>query len=148
MSTYATVDDFTLYTALAVGDHEDLQATLDVAERDVDSILIPLAAGARQSNGLKLDPEALLDWQQAALRRATCAQGEYRLAMGADFFIRAQHTTVRGPDFSTSGQLPYIGPKVYRELTETGFVHADGIASIRVGSPTAPCLIPYQELLP
>lgn len=148
MSTYATLAELKAYTDLDTGVSDPtLQTALDRAERDVDSIVTPLVAGSREATGLKLDPASLLDWQAAALSRATCAQAEYRLAMGEDFFIRAQHSTVRGPDFSLSGQLPYIGPKVFRELTETGFVRADGVSNVRIGSATAPAWR-SSELLP
>ncbi len=45
-----------------------------------------------------------------ALTRATCAQAEYRVAMGPEFFIEDQYGFVAGPDFSRRGELAYIGP--------------------------------------
>jgi hypothetical protein len=36
--------------------------------------------------------------------------------MGEEFFVKAQYQSLSGPDFSTSGRLPRIGPKVWDEL--------------------------------
>lgn len=124
MSTYATLTDLRAYAPVAAdpGALNDAaaQRVLDHAERDVDAQLAVPAGTARQPSGLKYDPATLEAWKRAALSRAVCAQAEYRLVMGEEFFIKAQHENVRGPDFSTSGRLPEIGPKVDRELAGTG----------------------------
>ena len=124
---YATLADLRAYSAdaNAIVDDDVLTRELEQAERDIDTVLG--SRGARDAEtGLKVDPAAelaagtLAQWQVDALNRATCAQAEYRLVMGPDFFIRAQHNRVRGPDFTTEGQLPYIGPKAMLELDGAG----------------------------
>lgn len=132
---YATVEDVRAYTALAaqVPDDADLQFILDRAERDVDSELVEPVPWGRQASGLKYDPTGLETWRAVALNRATCAQTEYRLAMGEDYFIRAQHTSERGPDFAVDGKLPYIGPTVYRELSGAALVATPGVGQLAVG---------------
>jgi hypothetical protein len=149
MSTYATLADLKAYTDLAEGVSDaDLQKALDRAERDVDQALAE--PPARQSSGLKYDPAKLTPaWAEGPLNRATCAQAEYRLTMGEEFFIRPQHDTVRGPDFATSGQLPYLAPKAARELSGTGLLATQDGRSVRVGSSTVPRdLYPQTDLLP
>jgi hypothetical protein len=144
---YATLADCRDYIATdtAFTDAQIL-AELDRAEHDVDDALVTPAVEHRGETGLKYDPAALAAWQAAALTRATCAQVEYRLFMGPEFFIKAQHEMVRGPDFATSGRLPYLGPKAQRELDASGLaVHSDSAASVVVSSPT---LAAFQRLYP
>lgn len=69
-----------------------------------------------RGGGLRIDPWGITPAQSLALKNATCAQAEFRNAMGEDFFVRAQWKQVDGPEFRTQGKLPMIGPKVYREL--------------------------------
>lgn len=77
----------------------------------------------RAASGLKFDPiTRLTAVQRDALKRATCAQAEYRAQMGERFFIEAQYSRVSGPDFSQQGTLPRIGPKVYAELQGFGLL--------------------------
>lgn len=60
--------------------------------------------------------------QRISLSNATCAQVEYRNAMGEAFFVRAQYSSVKGPDFATSGKMPTIAPKAIRELSQSGLI--------------------------
>lgn len=116
MPTYATQEDLTDYMEGAVID--DPAATdrlLERAERDVDQLL-GLYTTRDATSGLKLTVSDLEDYQAAALSRAVCAQAEYRYTMGEEFFVKGQHRSVTGPDFSVNGTLPYIGPKVWVEL--------------------------------
>lgn len=137
MSTYATIDAFRAYSPAAPTSDEEAQRVLDQAERDLDVELFAPVDALRQATGLKYDPAALEPaWIEGAIERATCAQAEYRLAMGDDFFIRAQHDQVRGPDFTTSGRIPYLAPKAERELSGTGLLDRDDIGSASVESPT------------
>lgn len=75
--------------------------------------------------GRHIDPTAsdINENQLVALSNATCAQVEYRNAMGEAFFVRAQYDQVRGPDFTTTGKLPFLGPKTKRELTQSGLMY-------------------------
>ena len=119
--TYADSADLTAYIAgLTFDDESVAEVILANAETDIDSILggDPVPDGSER----KLDPDDL-SWDEArALKRATCAQFEYRLEMGEAFFVRPQFDSVSGPDFSTSGQAPYIGPKAMRELSGSGLM--------------------------
>src|SRR6476661_3140803 len=67
--------------------------------------------------GLKFIPDELEDDDREALKRATCAQAEYRVEMGPAFFRRPRFDKTSGPDFETEGQAPIVGPAAMRELT-------------------------------
>lgn len=84
--------------------------------------------------GRKVNPLVDLNENQAlALAYATCAQVEFRNAMGEDYFVRPQFDSVKGPDFTTAGRLPMIGPKVKRELSGTGLILKGGRAVAGAG---------------
>ncbi len=123
LPAYASQADLEAYIeGWTTTDAAALERLLKRAERDVDTLL---GAYARQSaTGLKLDPAALTTLQANALSRATCAQAEYRIEMGEEFFVQAQYTYVAGPDFQRRGELPRIGPKVLPELAGHGFTMA------------------------
>lgn len=139
MPTYATKAELDAYIEGGSGlDQATADRLLERAERDVD-----YAAGAwsiaSTTTGLKFDPTTLPEWQKKALSRATCAQAEYRKTMGEDFMVKAQHATVRGPDFAVTGELPYIGPKALRELASGALLRGGpgaGIGSIFTGRGT------------
>lgn len=141
MPTYATRSDFEAYVeGWVTDDPAALDRLLERAERDIDGIL---ATRGDRTAGLKIDAAAELaagsleEWQTDALSRATCAQAEYRLAMGEEFFTQAQHSRVRGPDFTTEGRLPTIAPKALRELADTGLLRS--LHNVDLVSPyTAP----------
>jgi hypothetical protein len=77
----------------------------------------------RAASGLKFDPLSQLTSVQAlALKRATCAQAEYRFEMGEEFFVQAQYGQVSGPDFSQTGKLPRVGPTAVQELQGYGLL--------------------------
>lgn len=78
--------------------------------------------------GLRINPYLLSAKEALALNRATCAQAEYRDAMGEDFFVKAQYKSIEGPKFQTTGRLPLIGPKVMIELSGTDLVQRGGRA--------------------
>src|SRR5205814_1767544 len=98
--------------------------------------------------GRKVDLTSLSPLQEQGLARATCAQVEYRLEMGERFFVRAQRKQTSGPDFSTVGKLPYIGPKVRYELAELGLVQTGaratpGPRAVLAGGFFAPGTLPW-----
>jgi hypothetical protein len=137
--TYTTVAACRAYAATDVAlpaDDTQLGDLIAKAERDVDTVLSP--ATTRAANGLKLVPGDLAGWQADALSRATCAQVEYRVVMGPEFFIKAQYDSVSGPDFTTRGELPRVGPQVYVELSETGLREVSDWASVRLTTFPAP----------
>lgn len=141
MATYATPADLDLYSeGFTVTDPAAVERELQRAERDVDRLL-GYQGQVNAATGLKLDPAALQPYQRDALMRATCAQAEYRIEMGPEFFRRAQHEQVTGPQFTTTGKLPRVGPKVMEELSGSGLVQAWGGLAEGPASPvtrTAP----------
>jgi hypothetical protein len=80
--------------------------------------------------GLKMDPNQLSGSDAMALKRATCAQAEYRDQMGAAFFTTPQYKTVSGPEFNVSGRRPRIGPRVMDELADTDLIQRGARATI------------------
>lgn len=143
MATYATVADLETYIGRDI-DGAEGERVLGFAERDVDRIL--RQRGARvEATGLKFDPDDLGEHEATALMRATCAQAEYRLAKGEEFFVHAQHTRVGGPDFTTEGRLPYIGPKVRQELSGMGLT-GGRVVSATLVSPYSRNLVRDDDL--
>ncbi|MGI8511399.1 MAG: hypothetical protein ACR2NH_02095 [Solirubrobacteraceae bacterium] len=124
---YATVADLQSYieggTTL---DAAALERVLERAERDVDNLLGDYDRDPDTDR--KLAPDTLPAHQQRALRRATCAQAEYRIAMGEQFFIEDQFQFVAGPDFQRRGRLGYVGQRVLGELADSGFKMAVPVA--------------------
>lgn len=120
MATYATVSDFEEYSeGWTTTDAAALERILERAERDIDRVIS--YQGPRPDNQtLKLVPANLSLRDREAIRDATCAQAEYRIEKGERFFRQAQHQSVSGPQFSTTGTLPRIGPKVAEELARFG----------------------------
>jgi hypothetical protein len=125
MAAYATNAEFEAYVeGWTTTNGAALTRLLERASRDIDALMGPrriLTTGTYA--GLKYDPTKLADAYADALSRATCAQAEYRFAIGEEEF--AQHGTagrVKGPDFEvelakgSSGGRPRIGPKVAVEL--------------------------------
>jgi hypothetical protein len=85
---------------------------------------------SHRGGGTRLDVWQLTPAQRAKIRDATCAQAEYRYLMGEDFFRRAQWQSVSGPEFTTQGKLPLIGPKVKRELQGVGLLQTSARARL------------------
>ena len=121
MPTYATRADCTTYIeGLTINDATAFDRLIERAERDVDS-----AVGAYpldETTGMKFTPGTMTARDKSDLRDAVCAQVEYRLEMGEEFFIRHQYKNVKGPEFETEGQLPKIGPKTWMELTSSNLL--------------------------
>lgn len=115
VATYASaqdVRDFTLNADVLALDDDELTKLIAASESDVDR-----AVGFVQSDTQRrFTPSSLTQDNRTTLARATAAQVEYRVVMGDDFFTRAQYASVNGPEFSTTGTLPRIGPRVYDEL--------------------------------
>jgi hypothetical protein len=113
---YATVAEFEEFIADRLElDKPTIEARLFEAERDIDTVVGPIAV--IPESGLKFDPDELEDDDREKLMRATCAQAEYRVEMGPAFFRRPQFNRVSGPDFQTEGIQPIVGPAAMRELT-------------------------------
>lgn len=108
MSTYATIEDFKAFTEMdPLPSDQLIQRALDRAEFDVDAYL----PGPPLDTGLRVVPTDLLDWQADRLNKAVCAQAEYRLEMGDEFFQHAVNDEViQGPDFTISGRRSRFSP--------------------------------------
>ncbi len=108
---------------------EELARVIHVAESDIDH-----AAGIwpMQANGRKFgDPSGLNEVgltlnERVSLSRATCAQAEYRLQMGTDFFIEHQRQSASGPDGLEVGKVSKLGPLAQRELITSGLPRLTG----------------------
>lgn len=118
MPTYATRADCSAYIeGLVINDTVAFDRLIDRAERDIDSAVGAYAID--ETTGRKFVPTTMTARNKDDLRDATCAQVEYRLEMGEEFFIRPQYKSVKGPEFETEGQLSKIGPKTWMELTSS-----------------------------
>lgn len=119
--TYCTADDVNAYVIGGTGlDAAALDPIIEFAERDIDR-----AAGSWAVDfvtGLKFAGMELAVNQTRALNRATCAQVEYRLAKGEQFFIEDQPETLSSPDYSRQGKEPRLGPKAKEELATGGLL--------------------------
>ena len=138
--TYTTADAVRAYTAASGVDAElptlnsedaALDALIELAERDVDRLLGPVAPADRTAAGLKLEPLDLEESQRAALSRATAAAVEWRVATSEDDLVGSEDAIVGGGGFNF-GPIPRPpGPKVLEELSGFGF-------TVRSGSVAAP----------
>jgi hypothetical protein len=73
--------------------------------------------------GGRFNPSKLLSFNQLqGLKNAVCAQASYMFDLGPRFFVEAQYSSVKGPDFATQGKLPHIAPQARRELDLTGLI--------------------------
>lgn len=119
--TYADIDDFKAYAPeYATLADPVITALIEKAEGDVDN-----ACGAHRrdtTTGLKFVPGNLRTTDADALKRATCAQAQYRQAMGPQFFIVAQYSETQGPDYNIKGKLPRFGPQAMSELERSGLL--------------------------
>lgn len=117
--TYTTVAELESYTGGTGLDTDAAERLLTFAERDIDR-----AAGvfAMFPNGRKFDPPRMVNVQASALSLATCAQAEYRLAKGEQFFIEDQPDSLSAPDYSRQGKEPRIGPKAKEHLWQGGLL--------------------------
>lgn len=143
MATYATVGQLRDYADLVGGADPDLETVLARAERDVEAV--EPGDSLDTATGLSYDPANMEAWKTQALSRAVCAQAEYRISRGEPALVDAQYDRVSGPDFTTEGLLPHIGPKVWRELAAGGLLrrhdlHGYQAASVSLGPPS---LNPY-----
>jgi hypothetical protein len=115
--TYATPDDLRAYANVSEDTLPDPEAlrVLALAERDVDR-----TAGnwGVLATGRKFEPVSMVPIMAAALNRATCAQAEYRLAKGEEFFIESQ------VPIDEEQREPRIGPKCKEELIHGGLRRA------------------------
>lgn len=114
---YAQVSDYRTYSGDTTTSDDDVTRALSRSEANIDN---ELGAYPLLTTGRKLAPSQLPTYQADKLTAATCAQAEYRLTMGEDFFIRGQHASVAGPDYTVQGKLPIVGPKALTELEGSG----------------------------
>lgn len=148
--TYATTADLSAYiedvpaTYVPLPDEGGREAFLtrflERAERDIDRIVGPWPL---YESGRKFDPEDLTAPQQEALKRATCAAAEYRIATGEGELIGAEDgiASVDGISF-TSRPLARIGPKVTEELSGAGLILYSGTLPV---DPFPVDLLPVED---
>lgn len=134
---------------LVVDDAATLNMIIVEAELEIDSIIgfwIRDPFTGRKVNLTNVIPEAPISpfpgelfapyqrgvtlWQKAALQRAVCAQVEYHLTMGEEFFRKPQYEQVSGPKFSRQGKQPYIAPKARQHLAQMGVVRRVARATV------------------
>lgn len=111
-------------------------------EGDEPSITVAQMVGG----GLKVDPYQLSMSDMMALRRATCAQAEYRDQMGPAFFVMPQFKVVSGPEFNTQGRRPRIGPRVMDELASTDLIQRGARAAVSTQANRAFAYMPIGDL--
>lgn len=123
MPTYATATDLRDWTGQTEAElpTADAERVLTLAERDIDA-LSPLDRALDTTTGRRFIPADLSTRDQLVLSRITCAQAEYRLVMGNEFFTRGQYQEVNGPDFTTKGRLPRVAPSVWQELAGSDLI--------------------------
>jgi hypothetical protein len=125
MPTYCQRADCLAYTEnliIQAGSEAQFDRIIEKAEKDIDHYVGDWPVDA--ATGLKFPVTVSLTTQQrTALRRACCAQTEYRVELGQKAFIRWEHPKVTGPDFATEGQTPWLAPKAERELAGSGLVN-------------------------
>lgn len=119
-----------------VGDTASIDFLLREATRDIDNFIGPSLP--RQDDGTTFgditlpgytNPHGMTDIQLKRISDATCAQAEYRLQMGYDFFVEDQRESVAGPGGMTeTGKVGRVGPKARAELAGTGLLKLTGRA--------------------
>lgn len=130
MPTYATVEEVRAYVTpeaavLLPTDDAELEALIEVAERDVDRVFSPTVERNAET-GLKLTPADLTTAQTDALSRATAAAVEWRVLQGEDALVGAEDGIVAagGVTFSPMPRPP--APKTIEELSGLGFPWRSG----------------------
>jgi hypothetical protein len=139
VTAYATQADFETYVEGWVTDNPDaLARIMQRASRDIDRV----CAGGEPdgTTGLKFSPTP--DWfddqQVQALKRACCAQTQYRLIRGEEFFIDYSPTRITGPDFNQEGKPPRLSPEARRELETSGIKPTSARMTPSVGRTVGP----------
>jgi hypothetical protein len=137
---YATITDVKDYVqgnGIQLPDDTRIQTLIDRSERDIDWITGSWAV-INTTTGRRFDPTTMVAFQATQLKYATCAQVEYRLLHGETFMAKAQHEIVRLQDDQGAaefrqGTLPYIGPKVIRELQVGGLMRSANVGTVSLG---------------
>lgn len=135
-NAYASRSDLAAYLedGLPVGfDDEYLDKVLHLASKDVDLYssnvwyhedVLDADATVRLKYYSALDPNVWRDdingFVAAAVVEATCAQAEYRLAKGDQFFVEKQRA--EGEFSGTQVYQPRFGPKAEEALRRVGFM--------------------------
>lgn len=118
---YATPDDMPLFdpTFVVPDDTTELEGLLEVASRDIE-LAIGLY-GRDATTGDKLNVANLVEWRQKSIARACCAQAQYHMFKGEEFFASVRPMEQGTREGSMKGQEPFIGPKCSSELARGGF---------------------------
>jgi hypothetical protein len=120
MPEYSSPDDYADFdpTFTVPDDTTELEAVLTVAERDIE---YAIGVYGRSSTGSKIDVDGLDEWRSTCLIRAVCAQAQYHMFKGEEFFASGRPTAQSSREGSIASQEPYIGPKASTELSRGGF---------------------------
>jgi hypothetical protein len=126
MSAYATLDEFKAYSPQLFFSDPDMESALEQASRDIDRVVGAIQRSATAPAGLKYDITTLDADSATGLSNATCAQAEFRLLQGPEFFIMPG-TETKGPDFTIKsggglGVLRWLAPKALDELRSYGLI--------------------------
>lgn len=128
MATYATQADFEAYVeGWVTEDAAALERLLKRAEKDIDreiNTVVPEGTVPDPTTDLIILPIELDAWRKKSLSRAVCAQAEYRLAKGEDFFVEKQMRV--GEFATTSAKEPRLAPKAKEELLQGQFLALTG----------------------
>lgn len=116
---YATSDDYNAFDPANTIPDAELDPLLSAASKEIDWALG--LYGRNTTTGDKIDPTLLVQWRKDALAWATCAQAQYHLFKGEEFFasLRPQRQTSR--EGTIEGQEPFISPRASAELTRGYF---------------------------
>ncbi len=122
---YATVEQLREYVSPDVIPEDDpnLEKLLMECEVEIDDQIPRLYPDDEVGPKIILEDETnlLVD----GLMKATCAQAEYHLHMGKQFFVEA-HGASEGPDTTSRRKAPRVAPKAMRELRRVGLVTMTG----------------------
>lgn len=93
-----------------------LEDVLVKASRDVEYAVGRY--GRDETTSQKFDPTVMTAWQLTCLKNAVCAQAEYRMMKGEEFFVNFRPQSTSGPDGRVEGKEPYLAPRASLELTQ------------------------------
>jgi len=118
MATYASFVDWQAFDPASTSVEADVEPFLIKAERDIDS-----AIGKRGSyiTERRIDPTLFTPWRRDMLAMACCAQAQYRMFKGEEFFASVRPMRQSSREGAMEGQEPYIGPIASQHLAQGGF---------------------------
>jgi hypothetical protein len=116
---YATPEDYAAFDPSSQMEDTELEPLLATAQKDIDWALG--LYGRDVDTGDKINVEMLTAWRAAALAWAVCAQAQYHLFKGEEFFASLRPLRQSSREGSIEGQEPFISPRASAELTRANF---------------------------